>query len=365
MFLITNPGRQSTLRAQLLTKMKILGIESSCDETSVAIVEDGVNILANIVSSSLAQHAKTGGIIPEVAARQQLRDILPALNQALTQAKVNKEQIKAIAVTVGPGLIGSLLVGVETAKTLSVLWDKPIIPVNHLPAHIYTNWLSVKKNNTDLPEFSAISLVVSGGHTDLIKMDSHTKITWLGGTRDDAAGEAFDKTARILGLGYPGGPAIGKAAQEYLDSSPTLPLNLFPRPMEKEDSYDWSFSGLKTAVLRYVQTHPDFAKELPFLAANVQEAIVDVLISKTLAAVKAFKPKSLLLAGGVSANSRLKEKFIQEIAKANLKVKFFAPMPELSTDNAAAIASWAYFNQNYKKPFAITVNPELTILESV
>jgi N6-L-threonylcarbamoyladenine synthase len=345
--------------------MKILGIETSCDETSVAVVENGVSILSNIVSSSLPKHAQTGGIIPEVAARQQLTDIIPALNEAFSQSHTNKKQIDAIAVTAGPGLIGSLLVGVETAKTLATLWDKPLIPVNHLPAHIYANWISAKMNNTDLPEFSAISLVVSGGHTDLIKMESHSKITWLGSTRDDAAGEAFDKTARILGLGYPGGPAIGKNAQEYFDSSPTYNLDLFPRPIGKENNYDWSFSGLKTSVLRYTQAHPDFEKELPFLAANIQEAIVDVLVSKTLKALDAFKPKSLILAGGVSANFRLKEKFIQEIKNLNLKVKFFAPLPALSTDNAAAIASWAYFNQNYKKPFEISVNPELTILQAV
>ena len=188
--------------------MKILGIETSCDETAAAIVEDGTKILSNVVASSVEMHAKTGGVIPEEAARQQVRSILPVVEHALKDAGVKPGGINSIAVTVGPGLVGSLLVGIETARTLSLLWGKPLIPVNHLVAHIYANWL------TGEPEFPALALVVSGGHTDLVLMRGHGKIEWIGGTRDDAAGEAFDKCARLLGLSYPGGPSISAEASK-------------------------------------------------------------------------------------------------------------------------------------------------------
>lgn len=330
--------------------MKILAIETSCDETAAAVVRDGTKILANVVASSAEMHSKTGGVIPEAAARQQIRSILPVITEALGEEK----DIDAIAVTVGPGLIGSLLVGVETAKTLSFLWKKPLIPINHLVAHIYANWLTDSP-----PSFPALALVVSGGHTDLVLMKGHGEIEWIGGTRDDAAGEAFDKSARLLGLPYPGGPSIAAAAAELGEIG--LKLDLFPRPMMAEHNFDWSFSGLKTAVLRTVEDNKKrYSRER--LAAEVQEAIVDVLVEKTLNAVKKFKPKSLLLAGGVSANLRLREKFKSEIKFRNLKVDFRFPVPNLCTDNAAYIASCAFFNHSPQPWKNLSVNPDLSIV---
>ena len=308
-----------------------------------------------MAEKSSEMHAKTGGFIPEQAARQQIKSIIPIVGQALEVSGQSLETIDAVAVTVGPGLVGSLLVGVETAKTLAHLYQKPIIPVNHLVAHIYANWLSGKN-----PKFPALALVVSGGHTDLVLMKSHGNLEWIGGTRDDAAGEAFDKTARLLGLEYPGGPSISREAKKYLKGAR---LNLFPRPMINEDNFDWSFSGLKTAVLRTVEKQKSL--DVPRLSAEIQEAIVDVLVEKTLRAVKKFKPQSLLLAGGVAANQRLREKFESEIKNQKLKIKFFAPPPSLCTDNAAYIASSAYFINSPTGWQQLEANPELTIVGQI
>lgn len=342
--------------------MKILGIETSCDETAAAIVEDGVKILSNVVATSAEMHAKTGGVVPEEAARQQVRSILPVVEHALKDAGVKPKGIDSIAVTVGPGLVGSLLVGIETARTLSLLWGKPLIPVNHLVAHIYANWL------TSEPEFPALALVVSGGHTDLVLMRGHGKIEWIGGTRDDAAGEAFDKCARVLGLSYPGGPSISAEASKFQTRSglfiKTDNLKMFPRPMIGDDGFDWSFSGLKTAVLRTVQNHKSTI-DISRLAAEVQEAIVDVLVEKAMRAVKKFKPMSLLLAGGVAANQRLREKFQEEITKRELKILFSVPPPKLCTDNAAYIAVYAYFANSSSRWENIEANPELTIVGQI
>ena len=335
--------------------MKILGIETSCDETSAAIVENGTNILSNVIATSAEMHAKTGGVIPEQAAREQVRSILPVIDEAIESAKVKPEEIDAIAVTLGPGLIGSLIVGVETAKALSLIWKKPIIPVNHLVAHIYANWLDQEKS----PSFPSLALVVSGGHTDLVLMKKHGEIAWIGGTRDDAAGEAFDKCARLLGLPYPGGPAIAKAAANFSGKN----LDKFPRPMLEEKSFDWSFSGLKTAVLRSTQGKKEL--HVTLLAAEIQEAIVDVLVAKTLRAVKKFSPKSLLLAGGVAANTRLREKFEEEIKNQKLDVTFRVPPPKLCTDNAAYIAGCAYFLNSKVNPRSLAVNAELTIVGQI
>ena len=332
--------------------MKILGIETSRDETAAAVVEDGTKILSNVIASSAEMHAKTGGVIPEEAARQQVRSILPVIEEALG----GKKDIDAIAVTVGPGLIGSLLVGVETAKTLSLLWKKPLIPVNHLVAHIYANWLGGSP-----PPFPALALVVSGGHTDLVLMKGHGALTWIGGTRDDAAGEAFDKSARLLGLPYPGGPSISAEAAKL--SGAKVKLNLFPRPMIAEHNFDWSFSGLKTAVMREVAANKKVSRER--LAAEVQEAIVDVLVEKTLAAVGKLKPKSLLLAGGVSANTRLRERFESEIKARKLDVDLRFPPPKLCTDNAAYIAASAFYNLSSSPWESVGVFSELTIVGQV
>lgn len=310
--------------------MRILGIETSCDETAAAVVKDGTKILSNVVASSVELHKKTGGIIPEVAAREQLKCMIPVIKEALSQAKTKPESLDAIAVTVGPGLIGSLLVGVETAKTLSLVWKKPIIPVNHLQAHLYANFLEGKK-----PEFPAIGLVVSGGHTDLVLMKGHGKIEWLGGTRDDAAGECFDKTARVLGLSYPGGPEIAKLAEKGNAQAYDL-----PRPMLNRQNFDFSFSGLKTAVINLVRQEKKINKA--DLAASTQEAITDCLVEKTLNAAEKYKVKSILLAGGVAANKRLREKMKKETT--GKKYSLFVPLPALCTDNAAYVASHAFFN---------------------
>jgi N6-L-threonylcarbamoyladenine synthase len=333
--------------------LKILGIETSCDETAAAVVENGTKILSNVVASSADMHIKTGGIIPENAARQQIKSIIPVISSTLEKANTTKKDIDAIAVTYGPGLIGSLLVGIETAKTLSLLWQKPIVPVNHLVAHIYANWLTEKA-----PKFPVLALVVSGGHTDLVLMKKHGEIKWIGGTRDDAAGEAFDKSARLLGLPYPGGPSISKEADKYLSKHPKEKLQLFPRPMIGDDNFDWSFSGLKTAVLN--ETKEGIADQEK-TAAEVQEAIVDVLVKKTLKAVEKYNPKSLLLAGGVAANKRLREKFESEIKSQKLKIDFFVPPVKLCTDNAAYIAGAAYFNQSPLPWQKINADPQLTI----
>ena len=344
--------------------MKILGVETSCDETAAAIVENGVKILSNVVASSAEMHSKTGGVIPEQAARQQVVSVLPVIETAFKEAGLSKKDIDLVAVTVGPGLIGSLLVGIETARTLSLLWKKPVIAVNHLVAHVYANWLSESQ-----PKFPALALVVSGGHTDLVLMKSHGNLEWIGGTRDDAAGECFDKTARLLGLEYPGGPSIAREAEKYFKGAvlslrdKSARLELFPRPMIGDNGFDWSFSGLKTAVLRATQKQKSL--DVPLLSAEIQEAIVDVLVEKTLRAVKKFRPRSLLLAGGVAANQRLREKFESEIKSRKLKTDFFVPLPKLCTDNAAYIASYAYFVNSPTGWQRLEANPELTIVGQI
>lgn len=336
--------------------MKILGIETSCDETAAAVVENGKKTVSNIVSSSQELHKKTGGIIPEIAAREQIRCIIPVINEALKVSKNgnnNKldssikslksfiiKEIDAIAVTVGPGLIGSLLIGVETAKTIAYVTGKPIVPVNHIFAHSYANWLAFDEK----PKFPAIVLVVSGGHTELFLYKDHGKIKWLGGTRDDAAGETFDKTARLLELGYPGGPAIAAAAA-IINNNINIKL---PRPMIDEDNLDFSFSGLKTATLREInklKTLRQFNNlTIKQLAYEIQESITDVLVNKTLKAAKQYNVQSILLGGGVAANQRLKEKFELRIENCKLKIYLFIPPPSICTDNAAYVASFAYYN---------------------
>jgi N6-L-threonylcarbamoyladenine synthase len=351
--------------------MLILGIETSCDETAAAVVENGTKILSNVVASSVELHQKTGGIIPEVAAREQIKCIIPVINEAIKQSSnITINNINALAVTVGPGLIGSLLVGVETARTLAYVWKKPIIPVNHLQAHLYANWLTAvdgrRKAEDGLPEFPAVGLVVSGGHTDLVLMKNHGKIKWLGGTRDDAAGECFDKAARVLGLGYPGGPAIAAEAAKFLISNFQFPIKL-PRPMIDDDNFDFSFSGLKTAIINEVKKIKDrkqFSKiTIQQLSFEIQETITDVLVAKTIRAAQKYQVKSILLAGGVAANSRLREKFKLSIIHSPFTI--YQPPPRLCTDNAAYIASCAYFNY---KPVAwqkISTQPGLSVVGKV
>jgi N6-L-threonylcarbamoyladenine synthase len=339
--------------------MKILGIETSCDETSASIVENGNIILSNAVASSSDIHKKTGGIIPENAAREQVKSIIPIINEALNSAFNNNsgfnnlEKIDKIAVTAGPGLIGSLLVGVETAKTLSFLNKIHISPINHLKAHPYANWLE----KDDPPLFPALSLVISGGHTDLVLMTSHTDILWLGGTRDDAAGEAFDKTARILGLPYPGGPEISKRAENYLSVNSNDKLDLFPRPMIEKENFEWSFSGLKTAVINEVRDKKDI--DVDMYCAQIQEAIVDVLVFKSMKAVKKYKPKSFLVSGGVAANQRLTMKLKSKFNK--IKTTLYIPNPKFCTDNATFISSRAFFTQKAVSWKRVVADPELSL----
>lgn len=364
--------------------MRILGIETSCDETAAAVVEGKmndkkVNILSNVVVSSLTLHSKTGGIIPEVAAREQVKYIIPVIKKAIENCKLKIENLDAIAVTVGPGLIGSILVGVETAKTLAYVWNKPIIPVNHLIGHIYANFIqdkissklslrakrsnpinneiasSFKTPRNDKVAFPALSLIVSGGHTDLVLLKDHGKIKWLGGTRDDAAGEAFDKIGRLLGLPYPGGPSIEKTAQ---NGNPKT-FN-FPRPMIDSCDLDFSFSGLKTSVFRKIQTMKQLNNEtIADLSASVQQAIIDVLVAKTLKAAQKYKVKSILLGGGVAANQKLRNELKLNAKRYTLNANFFAPEKKLCTDNAAMIAVAASFNYKPVPWKKLTANPEL------
>ncbi len=338
--------------------MKILGIETSCDETAAAIIDGNLNrenvkLLSNVVATSLPLHSETGGIIPEKAAREQLKYIIPVINETLKQySNLTIGDIDAIAVTIGPGLIGSLLVGVETAKTLSFIWNKPIIPVNHLYGHIYANFIENPKLDI---EFPAIALVASGGHTDLVLMKGHNKLKWLGGTRDDAAGEAFDKIGRLLNLPYPGGPAIEKAAEK---GSPKA-FN-FPRPMINSLDFDFSFSGLKTAIFREVQTIKQLGNEtIADISASVQQAIIDVLATKTLKAAEKYKAKSILLGGGVAANQNLREQLKFKIDNLKLKISFFVPEKRFCTDNAAMIAVASFFNYKPVDFRKVTANPEL------
>lgn len=357
--------------------MKILGIETSCDETAAAVVEDGTKVLSSIVASSVELHAKTGGIIPETAARKQLEYIIPVIEKSLLEAfttpdtkncsqqtsaqNLLKNEIDAIAVTVGPGLIGSLLVGIETAKTLSFILNKPLIPVNHIIAHSYGNFIKNYKNKlikNNLPEFPALNLIVSGGHTELLLMKGHNNFKILGSTRDDAAGEAFDKIARILGLPYPGGPAISEAADKYFKGVRNPKLTLFPRPMIESKDFDFSFSGLKTAAKNYLKGKLNIDVER--IAAEVQEAIVDCLIEKSLKACKENKAKSFLLSGGVAANKRLRQKFVQRNKVEKVDIVFHVPDVNYCTDNAVIVASRAFFNQNIISWKKLEANPQLT-----
>ncbi|MCX6783932.1 MAG: tRNA (adenosine(37)-N6)-threonylcarbamoyltransferase complex transferase subunit TsaD [candidate division WWE3 bacterium] len=324
--------------------MTILAVETSCDETAAAIVENGTKLLANVVASSQELHVTTGGIVPEVAAREQVKVIIPVIDFTLKQAGCESCDIDGIAVTVGPGLIGSLLIGVETAKSLSFAWNKPLIAVNHLVGHIYANFI----NHPELADgsiFPSVVLVVSGGHSDLVLLKNHGEMQWLGGTLDDAAGEAFDKAARILGLGYPGGPAISEAASTYLRRASFEALAkedhlVLPRPLLHANNYDFSFSGLKTALLTANQTKK---YENTALAFEFQEAVVDCLVKKTIKAASHFNAKSIMLAGGVAANMRLRE----IIGKSAGNIPLYYPEPKFCTDNAAMIGSAAFFNQTF------------------
>ncbi len=334
--------------------MIILGIETSCDDTGVALVEKnskGFKILSNVVSSQIKIHAPYGGIVPNLAARAHLENIKPCLKEALKEA--NNPKIDLMAVTIGPGLIPSLLVGINFAKALAYAWQKPIAEINHLEGHIYANWLT----NPEI-DFPAICLIVSGGHTQLILMKAHGEYKLLGETRDDAAGEAFDKVAKLLNLGYPGGPIISQKAKKGNPQSFSL-----PRPMINSKDFDFSFSGLKTAVLYEVKSrhglsstpllrkrHSSQGRTLPQryindISASFQQAVIDVLIKKTIKAAKKYQVKNVMLSGGVAANQELRQQMAQAIKKDLSMAKFYIPSPKLCTDNAAMIAAAAFYKK--------------------
>ncbi len=369
--------------------MLVLGIESSCDETGAALVRDGRYLLSNVVASQVEVHNRYGGVVPEVASRQQLSTIIPVVETALDQTDCGWEDIDAVAATYGPGLAGSLLVGLTVGKTLALARDLPFLGVNHLEAHIYANWLrrqehAIATQNTQWeyqegdPTFPLIALVISGAHSELILVRGHGHYELLGRTRDDAAGEAFDKVARILGLGYPGGPAIQNAAQraeeevQQQNKSVTLARNAYRLPRAwLRGTYDFSFSGLKTAMLHLaegvvedqhgsqvqgsaeekqgsqytrmgVQAAQKGTVNVALLAASFQEAVVDVLAVKTRLAAQEYHVKQVILAGGVAANANLRTRLEQELRP--LKIRLSYPPIEFCTDNAAMIAGAAFFH---------------------
>jgi N6-L-threonylcarbamoyladenine synthase len=315
---------------------RILAIETSCDETAAAVIGDGRTVLSNVVASQEAIHAPFGGVFPEVASRQHILQIVPVVEEALKKADTSWRDLTALAVTYGPGLAGSLLVGVNTAKALALARGVPLIGVNHLEGHIYANWLRVPPNaEADDPRFPVVCLIVSGGHTDLVLMTEHAVYRPLGSTLDDAAGEAFDKVARMLDLGYPGGPAIQRAAQSGDATATELPRAWLP------GTYDFSFSGLKTAVLRLTRSYAERGVDVPVadVAAAFQTAVVDVLVTKTLQAAREHGATEILLAGGVAANTALRAA-VRERAE-DLPVRY--PAIWLCTDNAAMIGAAGFF----------------------
>ncbi|WP_313370283.1 tRNA (adenosine(37)-N6)-threonylcarbamoyltransferase complex transferase subunit TsaD, partial [Sedimentibacter sp.] len=305
----------------------ILAIESSCDETACSVIENGRNVLSNIISSQIEIHRQYGGVVPEVASRKHIENISDVVNEAIIKANVSCDQIDAVAVTYGPGLVGALLVGVNYAKGLSYAWNKPLIGVNHIEGHICANFIENKHLE---PPF--VCLVASGGHTHLIYVSDYGKYEIMGKTRDDAAGEAFDKIARAIGLGYPGGPLIEKKAKEGNKTA----VN-FPRVVIDEDTLDFSFSGLKSSVLNYIHNKQQKNEEIvpEDVAASFQQAVVDVLVMKTMKAAKLKNCKTVALAGGVASNSSLRESLEEECKKNNYV--FLKPSSILFTDNAAMI----------------------------
>ena len=333
--------------------MIVLGIESSCDETAAAVVEDGKNILSNVVSSQVAFHKKYGGVVPEIASRKHVETIVPVIRESLDEAGLTLNEIEGIAVTRGPGLVGSLLIGISLAKSISYVKNLPLIGVNHLEGHLNAVFLEEK----DL-EFPFVGLVVSGGHTNLYHVKARGDYIFLGQTRDDAAGEAFDKVAKLLGLGYPGGVIIDKMAKEGNAAA----IN-FPRALIAKDSFDFSFSGIKTAVLRYVKRQEGKIDDghKNDIVASFQEAVVDVLVTKVIRAAKKCTVDKVSLAGGVAANTRLREKIAEQAGKGDIRA--FIPSPHLCTDNAAMIAAVGdyYLEKGITSPLTLNASSRLPI----
>ena len=352
--------------------MRILGIETSCDETAAAVVEEGSRLLSNVVASSMDLHIPYGGVVPEIAARSHIEGILPVIQQALDEADCVWDDIDGIAVTYGAGLGGSLLIGVLTARTLAIAHDKPLYAINHVEAHVYANFLT----NTSLPgyslrksspEFPMLAIIVSGGHSQLVLFQNHFDYVLLGQTHDDAIGEAFDKVAKMLGLPYPGGPSVSKAA---LDGNPLA----FKLPKAKMDKYDFSFSGLKTAVLRLAQSEIGERHDFPStglperlseaqkanIEASFQRTAIETIVDKAKLAIQEYDPRSVVIAGGVAANQELRRQLSQGLS---LPVDF--PDIKLCTDNGAMIATLGCFkaihNQPTADPYTLDIAPSLTM----
>ncbi len=324
----------------------VLGIETSCDETAAAVVVGARTVLSSVVSSQVDLHARYGGVVPEIASRAHVELLTPVVAQALVEAGVDDDDIDAVAATVGPGLVGALLIGVSTAKALSLVWDVPFVGVNHLEAHLYAAQLD--EPDIELP---VVVLLVSGGHTMLVAMEGHGRYRLLGSTLDDAAGEAFDKVARFLGLGYPGGPAIDRLAMQGDPEAVAFPRALLGA------GYDFSFSGLKTAVVNHVRRHPDTSNA--DVAASFQAAVVDVLVAKTREAARDIGAKGMVLGGGVAANSALRERFLDACVADGIHGSL--PSRSMCTDNAAMVAAagWWRLGSDGPTPLDAGANPNL------
>jgi N6-L-threonylcarbamoyladenine synthase len=377
--------------------MIILGIETSCDETAISLLSakgNNLEVLSNVVSSQVKLHAKWGGVVPNLAAREHLKNIIPVLKLALSRAKIKPEKIDLISVTEGPGLIPALLIGTNAAKTLAYAWNKPLLGIHHIEGHIYANFINEISVNSKFPacqslalagrqipnskkyskfnppaggqnsKFPILCLVVSGGHTQLVLMKKHLNYEIIGETQDDAAGEAFDKVARILNLGYPGGPAIAKYASQWKSQIPNSKSQknskfeirnskffiILPRPMLNSNDFNFSFSGLKTAVLYATKKHSNILKNVGMLSAmcaEFQQAAIDVLVAKTIKAAKKYNPKTIMLAGGVAANKELRKQLGKAIKKNLSTTNYQLPTIEYTGDNAAMIASAGYFRWKY------------------
>lgn len=347
--------------------MNLLAIETSCDETAAAVLSfDGNSLLVagEAVSSQVKLHAPYGGVVPNLAAREHVANIIPIVETALRSAHLHSKNIDALAVTQGPGLIPALLVGISAAKTLALAWQKPLLGINHLEGHIYANLLApgVKLH------FPLLALVVSGGHTQLVLMTDHFRYTLLGETEDDAVGEAFDKVARMLGLSYPGGPEIGERADNYRKEHMGEKAQWFPRPLLEKKGYQFSFSGLKTAVLYFLQKHETEKTSERFIASvchEFQEAAIDTLVGKTEQAIQEFQPKTLVIAGGVSANLRLREQ-IEHMIAAYPDCQFLMPPFRYSLDNAAMIGTAALIRfSRMNEPERETLKKNIASLEPV
>jgi N6-L-threonylcarbamoyladenine synthase len=340
---MTDPTRSTRDLSAVRT---VLGIETSCDETAAAVVRDGRIQLSSVISSQVDRHARYGGVVPEIASRAHVEMLNPVIAEAVVQAGIADDEIDAVAATYGPGLVGSLLVGVSAAKALALVWDVPFVAVNHLEAHLYAAML--EDPTFELP---VVVLLVSGGHTMIVHWEDHGRLTVLGGTIDDAAGEAYDKVARYLGLGYPGGPVIDRISIDGDPGAIAFPRALPDRP------YDFSFSGLKTSVVNHVRKHPDVSAE--DVAASFQEAVVDVLVTKTRRAAADVGAKGISIGGGVAANSRLREQILTVCAEDGLAA--YLPDRANCTDNAAMVAAagWWQLQRAGESPLDTGAEPGL------